>query len=154
MAQHHPKICLVCSSGGHLTQLHMLESWWRDKDRLWVTFDKEDANSLLKGERVIHCFYPTNRNLRNLLRNTALAWRVLRRERPDVIVSTGAAVAVPFMYLGRLFGARTVYIEVFDRIDRPTLTGRIIRPITDLFVVQWPTMERVYKGSVNLGSIF
>lgn len=132
----------------------MLESWWRDKDRLWVTFDKEDANSLLKGERVIHCFYPTNRNLRNLLRNTALAWRVLRRERPDVIVSTGAAVAVPFMYLGRLFGARTVYIEVFDRIDRPTLTGRIIRPVTDLFVVQWPTMERVYRGSVNLGSIF
>ncbi len=154
MAQQHPKICLVCSSGGHLTQLHMLEPWWHDKDRLWITFDKEDANSLLKGEHVIHCFCPTNRNLHNLLRNTALAWRVRRRERPDVIVSTGAAVAVPFMYLGRLFGARTVYIEVFDRIDRPTLTGRLIRPITNLFVVQWPTMERVYKGSVNLGSIF
>lgn len=123
-------------------------------DRFWVTFDKEDANSVLAGERVYHCFFPTNRNLKNAVRNTLLAVRVLRKERPDLIVSSGAAVAVPFFLVGKLFGAKTVYVEVFDRVDAPTLTGRLVRRITDLFVVQWPEMEAVYPGSVNLGSVF
>ena len=59
----------------------------------------------------------------NLVRNTVLALRVLRRDRPDVIVSSGAGVAVPFFVLGRLLGVPTVYLEVFDRIDCATLTG-------------------------------
>lgn len=123
-------------------------------DRFWVTFDKEDANTALEGERVYHCFFPTNRNVRNTVRNTLLAARVLREERPDLIVSSGAAIAVPFFLVGKLMGAKTVYIEVFDRVDAPTLTGRLVRRFTDLFVVQWPEMTRVYPGSVDLGSIF
>ena len=114
------KVCLVGSSGGHLTHLYMLKPFWQDKERFWVTFNKEDANSILEGEQVYHCYYPTNRSLKALLINTRLAWNVLRKERPDVIVSSGAAVAVPFFYLGKLFGMKTVYIEVFDRIDKPT----------------------------------
>lgn len=47
------KICLVGSSGGHLTHLYMLKPFWKDKDRFWVTFDKEDARSILEGERCI-----------------------------------------------------------------------------------------------------
>ena len=50
------------------------------------------------------CHYPTNRNLKNLIRNTFLAIKVLRKERPDVIISSGAAVAVPFFYIGKLMG--------------------------------------------------
>lgn len=123
-------------------------------DRFWVTFDKEDANTALAGERVYHCFFPTNRNLKNTVRNTLLAIKVLLRERPDLIVSSGAAVAVPFFAIGKLLGAKTVYVEVFDRADAPTLTGRLVRRMTDLFVVQWPEMERVYPGSVNLGPVF
>ena len=123
-------------------------------DRFWVTFDKEDANTALAGERVYHCYFPTNRNIRNTVRNTLLAIRVLRRERPNLILSSGAAVAVPFFLVGKLLGAKTVYVEVFDRVDAPTLTGRLVRRMTDLFVVQWPEMESVYPGSVNLGSIF
>lgn len=148
------KICLPTSSGGHLTQLMQLRPFWSQHDRFWVTFDKEDANSKLAGERVYHCFYPTNRNVLNLVRNTILAIRVLREERPDVIVTTGAAVAIPFFLVGRLTGAKTVYIEVIDRVDAPTLSGRLCRPLADLFVVQWHEMESVYRGSVNLGSVF
>ncbi|OZG66576.1 PssD/Cps14F family polysaccharide biosynthesis glycosyltransferase [Bifidobacterium eulemuris] len=142
------------SSGGHLAHLYMLQPFWRDKDRFWVTFDKEDARSLLRDERVYPCHYPTNRNLRNLVRNIGVAWRVLRKEKPDLIVSSGAAVAVPFFWLGKLFGAKTVYIEVFDRIDKPTMTGRMVTPVTDRFVVQWDEMRRVYPKAVCLGSIF
>ena len=132
----------------------MLKPFWQNKERFWVTFDKEDARSMLKDEIMYPCYYPTNRNVWNLLRNTILAWKVLRKERPDVIVSAGAASAVPFFYLGKLFGAKLIYIEVFDRIDRPTLTGRLVYPIADKFIVQWEEMREVYPKAVNLGSIF
>lgn len=148
------KVCLVGSSGGHLTHLYMLKPFWQDKERFWVTFDKADARSILEGETFYPCHYPTNRNLKNLIRNTILAWKVLRKEKPDLIVSSGAAVAVPFFYLGKLFGAKTVYIEVFDRIDASTLTGKLVYPVTDKFVVQWEEMKQVYPKAVNLGSIF
>lgn len=148
------KVCLVGSSGGHLTQLYMLQPFWGSNERFWVSFDKEDARSLLKDERFYPCHYPTNRNLKNLVRNFFLAIKILRKERPDLLISTGAAVAVPFFYLGKLLGAKLVYIEVFDRIDRPTLTGRLIYPITDLFIVQWEEMKKVYPKALHLGSVF
>ena len=74
------KICLVGSSGGHLTHLYMLKPFWEKHERFWVTFDKEDAKSLLKDERMIPCYYPTNRSLKGLLINTRLAWKVLRND--------------------------------------------------------------------------
>lgn len=148
------KICLVGSSGGHLTHLYMLRPFWQDKNRFWVTFDKEDARSLLNGEKVYSCYYPTNRNFLNLIRNTFVAIKVLRKEKPDLIISSGAAVAVPFFYIGKLFRAKLIYIEVFDRIDKPTLTGKMVYPITDRFIVQWEEMKKVYPKAINLGSIF
>ncbi|HEW4239554.1 TPA: UDP-N-acetylglucosamine--LPS N-acetylglucosamine transferase [Streptococcus pneumoniae] len=148
------KICLVGSSGGHLTHLYLLKPFWKDKERFWVTFDKEDTRSILGNETFYPCHYPTNRNLKNLIKNTVLAFNIWRKERPDVIISSGAAVAVPFFYLGKLFGAKTVYIEVFDRIDAPTLTGKIVYPVTDKFIVQWEEMKKVYPKAINLGGIF
>lgn len=148
------RICLVGSSGGHLTHLYMLKPIWKNVKRFWVTFNKVDANSLLNDEKLYYCYFPTNRNLWNLLRNTFLAVKILCKEKPNLIISSGAAVAIPFFYLGKLFGAKTVYIEVFDRIDKPTLTGKLVRPVTDKFIVQWSEMENVYKNSKNLGSIF
>ena len=148
------KICLVGSSGGHLAHLNMLKPFWKDEERFWVTFDKEDARSILKDEKMYSCHFPTNRNLKNLIKNTFLAIKVVKKEKPDVIISSGAAVAVPFFYIGKLFGAKTVYIEVFDRIDKPTVTGKLVYPVTDKFIVQWEEMKKVYPKAINLGSIF
>ncbi len=148
------KICLVGSSGGHLAHLNMLKPLWSEEERFWVTFDKEDARSILKAEKMYPCYFPTNRNVKNLIRNTFLAIKILKKEKPDVIISSGAAVAVPFFYIGKLFGAKTVYIEVFDRIDKPTVTGKLVYPITDKFIVQWEEMKKVYPKAINLGSIF
>ena len=80
--------------------------------------------------------------------------KILRKEKPDLIVSSGAAVAVPFFYLGKVFGAKTIYIEVFDRINKPTVTGKMVYPIADKFIVEWEEMKTVYPKAVNLGSIF
>ena len=148
------KVCLVGSSGGHLTHLYMLKPFWKDKNRFWVTFDKEDARSLLEGEKVYPCYFPTNRSIKALIKNTKIAWDVLHKEKPDLIISCGAAVAVPFFYIGKMMGAKLVYIEVFDRIDKPTMTGKMVYPIVDKFVVQWEEQKKVYPKAVNLGSIF
>ena len=78
----------------------------------------------------------------------------MRKEKPDVIIASGAAVAVPFAYLGKLMGKKLIYIEVFDRIDKPTVTGKMVYPITDRFIVQWEEMKKVYPKAINLGSIF
>jgi UDP-N-acetylglucosamine:LPS N-acetylglucosamine transferase len=105
-----------------------------------VTFDKPDSRSLLDGERVVYAYHPTNRNMWNLLRNSLLAFRLMARNRPMAIVTTGAGIAVPFCYLGRLFGARVVYIESFSRIREPSLTGRLVHPVAHRFFVQWPEL--------------
>lgn len=147
-------LLLVGSSGGHLAQLWALEPWWQGYPRRWVTFDKPDAESLLGDEQVVWAYHPTTRNIPNLIRNTRIAWRELRSQRPAVIISTGAAVAFPFFVLGRLFGIPTCYIEVYDRIDSPTVTGRICRPFTDMFLVQWPEQAALYRSAVVIGPLF
>lgn len=148
------KVCLVGSSGGHLTHLYMLKPFWKKHERIWVTFDKEDSRSLLENEKMYPCYFPSNRSLKALVINTGIAWKILRDERPDLIISSGAAVAVPFFYLGKLFGAKNIYIEIYDRIDSPTMTGKMVYPVTDCFIVEWEEMKKVYKNSINLGSIF
>lgn len=147
-------LLLVGSSGGHLAQLLPLRSLVDADHRTWVTFPTADAKGALDGESDVEwAHYPTTRNIPNLLRNTVMAWRVLRRTRPDFVVSTGAGVALPYFVLSRLFGARTVYIEVFDRIDSATLTARLCSPFTDLLAVQWAEQSTLYRGSVTVGPL-
>jgi beta-1,4-N-acetylglucosaminyltransferase len=146
-------VLFVCSAGGHLFQLHQLKPWWAARRRSWVTFSTDPARSLLDGEELIPAYHPTTRNVWNLLRNFGLAWRVLRTRRPDVVVSDGAGVAVPFFVLARLFGIRTVYLEVYDRIDTPTLTGRLCAPFSDLFLLQWEEQRRFYPRGALIGGL-
>ena len=77
-----------------MTHLYMLKPFWENKDRFWATFDKEDARSLLKGEKL---------------------------------------------------GIKTIYIEVFDRIDKPTVSGKICYPVTDKFIVEWEEMKKYIR---------
>lgn len=145
---------LVGSSGGHLAQLHQLKGWWEGHDRLWVTFLKPDAVSLLAGERTAWAHSPTTRNIPNLVRNARLSWTVLRSYRPDVVVSTGAGVALPFFVLAKLLRVKTVYLEVYDRIDSKPLTSRLCYPFSDLFLVQWEEQQRMYPKSHVVGRLF
>lgn len=144
---------LVGSSGGHLAQLLALAPLWSRENRHWVTFDTADAVSQLVAEDVTWAHHPTTRNVRNLARNTALARRVVAEQQPDVIVSTGAAVAYPFFLMGRAKKIPTVYVEVYDRIDSRTMTGRLCRPLSTRFCVQWPEQQRLYPGSVLVGPL-
>jgi UDP-N-acetylglucosamine:LPS N-acetylglucosamine transferase len=146
------RLLLVSSTGGHLLQLVALREAWDGFERVWVTFDAADSRALLAGEQVVHAHGPTNRNVPNLLRNLVLAWRVVREVRPGAVVTTGAGVAVPFAWVGRLFGARVVYVESLTRIEGPSLTYRLIRPVVSRTYVQWPELR--LRGALYRGTVF
>jgi beta-1,4-N-acetylglucosaminyltransferase len=147
-------VLLVASNGGHLLQLLQLADAWPAERRRWVTFDKPDARSLLAAEDVTYAHHPTNRNLKNLIRNALLAIRTIRRLRPAAVVTTGAGVAVPFCYAARLLGARVVYIESFSRISEPSLTGRLVHPVAHRFFVQWPELQPRFRKAEYVGACF
>ena len=148
------RVLFVSSSGGHLSQLLQLRPWWTYHERQWVTFDLPDARSKLQGEILIPAHHPTTRNVKNLLRNLPLALSVIRRFRPDVIISNGAGVAVPFFLVGRLLRVPTVYLEVYDRIDSRTLSGKLCAPLATRFLVQWPEQQALYEGSALVGPLY
>jgi UDP-N-acetylglucosamine:LPS N-acetylglucosamine transferase len=144
---------LVSSAGGHLEQLLRLRPTWDGWDRVWVTLDKPDARARLVGERVVWAHGPTNRSLGNLLRNGALAARVLRAERPDVVLSNGAGVAPPFFWVAAAMGIPTVFLEVVDRIERPSLAGRLVRPVASAIVLTKTSQRAFYPDGVVLGPL-
>jgi UDP-N-acetylglucosamine:LPS N-acetylglucosamine transferase len=147
------RVLLVCSPGGHLQQMLALEPAWRDCERAWVTLPGADVSSLLAEEQVTIAHSPTNRSLKNLARNTVLAWRLLRRRRPDAILSTGAGLAVPFFLIGRLRGIRLVYVESVTRTESLSLSGRMVYPLASRFFVQWPAVAERFRRAEYHGGI-
>lgn len=151
--QSSPEVLLVTTQGGHLTHLLALRGWWEDHDRLWVCPETPDVIDRLEGERVVTSYSPTTRNVPNLLRNAALAVRLLRRERPALVVSAGAGVAVPFFVTAWLLRIPTVFIEVYDRVDTPTMTGRLCGPFTTRRIVQWNSQLDFYPDARLVGPL-
>jgi UDP-N-acetylglucosamine:LPS N-acetylglucosamine transferase len=146
-------VLLVSTQGGHLAHLIALRQWWEDKDRVWVCPDTPDVVDRLAGERVIPSYSPTTRNVPNLLRNSMLALSLLRRERPALLVSAGAGVAVPFFVAAWLLRIPTVFIEVYDRVDTPTMTGRLCGPFTTRRIVQWQSQLEFYPDAHLVGPL-
>jgi beta-1,4-N-acetylglucosaminyltransferase len=147
-------LMLVCSSGGHLLQMLELRDAWGEGERVWITFDKADARSLLREERVHYAFGPTNRNIPNLLRNVRLAARLVRAERPRALLTTGAGVAVPFAWIAKLLRIPVIYIESFTRIEGMSLSGRMIKPIAARTYVQWPELAETSPSLHFAGNVF
>lgn len=147
------QVLLVCSPGGHLQQMLALEPAWRDAERAWVTLPGADVDFLLSEESVTLGHGPTNRSFGNLLRNLPLAWRVLRRFRPEAILSTGAGLAVPFFLVGRLLGIKLVYVESVTRTETISLTGRLVYRLADRFFVQWPEVARRFPRAEYAGAV-
>ena len=146
------RILLVASPGGHLLQMLALEPAWGGLRRRWATLRRPDAIDLLADEDVVFAHGPTERNIPNFFRNLWLAWGTVRGYRPNVILSTGAGLAVPFFIIGRLHGARLVYVESLTRVNELALSGRLVYPLTDSFFVQWrmpkPPRRAIYAGTV------
>ena len=147
------RVMLVCSPGGHLLQLLSLEPAYEDFEATWVTLPGADVEHLLAGRDVLVAHGPTNRSLVKLLKNLPFAWNAVRRRDPDVIVSTGAGLAVPFFVIGRLLGRRLVYVESLTRSETLSISGRLVYPLADRFFVQWPQLARRHRKARYEGSV-
>ena len=147
------KIGLISSSGGHFAELLSLNSLWSKYNHFWVSFLSCDTRHLLKNKVFYHGYHPTNRNVLNFFRNLILAYKVILKEKPAVLISTGAGICVPFFLLGKLFFIKTIYIESMARIQSLSLTGKLVYFLADIFIVQWPQLAASYKKAVYKGQV-
>lgn len=154
---HRPaKVLLVCTGGGHLLQLWSLRSAWTGYSNAWVVASHEgsDVASLLEHERVYYAHPRASRSVKKLFLNLLFARRLLRELRPRVILTTGAAVAVPFAWLGRLHGIRVVWVESLARAEKPSLSCRLVAPVADRVYVQWPELIGSIRHARYAGTVF
>lgn len=149
------KVLLVCSSGGHLKALQQLKPFWSQHDRKWVTFQTRSTSAYYQeiNESPIWAYSPTNRNLPNFFRNLRLSFQVLKDYRPDVILTTGAGVAVPFLILGRLMGCQTVFIESVTRVTSLSLSAKLALPFLTVLYVHWQQLLDQYPQAELIGAL-
>lgn len=147
------KICLVASAGGHLSQLLKIVQPVEKYDALVITTSEAVRGNLTRLGRV-HVVGECNRQhgLR-VIKVFFKCMAILRRERPDVVLSTGAAAGCMCCFLGKLMGAKIVWVDSITNVDRLSLSGRMVRYIADLFLVQWPELAGKYHGTEYVGTI-
>ena len=140
------KVCIVSSCGGHLTEVRCLTPAYRRYEHFYVLNDKALLPEDMKGRT--YFITHSERDWKFLL-NLWEAYRILRAERPTVILSTGAGPVVPFALVSKLlFKIGVVYVETIARVNRPSLTGRIMYWLSDNFYYQHRSLEKYFpKGS-------
>ncbi len=142
-------LCVVSSVGGHLREVLELVPAFGAAEVRFVVNDL--VNVPLPGpvEQIAHA----ERDVR-VLWNALEAAVSFSKDRPDVLLSTGAGPIVPLAAVGKLFGCQTIYIETFGSVDQPSLTGRMMAPLADRFYYQWPSLARYFPSGRCEGPIF
>jgi beta-1,4-N-acetylglucosaminyltransferase len=143
------KICLISSAGGHLNQIMKLLTVVGD-DVFFITSAKH-MEIFLHGYKIYYMQDPIRRPLIFLL-NSIKAFHILLKERPKVVITTGAGIVIPICFIAKLFGARIIFIETMSRIESPSMTGRIVYPIADVFIVQWKRLLKFYGSKAVYGT--
>jgi len=152
------KIMIVCSSGGHFKYAQSLKPFLnRFQDTCWITFKTATTESQLTTDkqRKYWAYSPTNRNLQNLIRNLLLAFNILNQERPDLVISTGAGIAVPFLVVAKLlYKKNTVFIESKTRLKKLSLSAEILRSlfVLDQLIVRTQELKTSYSRTEYIGN--
>jgi UDP-N-acetylglucosamine:LPS N-acetylglucosamine transferase len=147
------RICLAASGGGHTSQLLKLADSWFGHETFCIT-TTEVIKAKLQRYGKVYTVGECNREhplrvIRVLVKCIGVIWR----ERPDVVISTGAAVGCIACYLGKLLGARVIWVDSITNIERLSLSGRLVRYIADLFLVQWPELAEHYRNVEYVGEL-
>ena len=139
------KICIVSSCGGHLTEVRALRAAYEPYEHFYVLNDRV----LLPVDMRDRTYFISHaeRDWRVLV-NFWEAWTILRKERPTIILSTGAGPVVPFAIVGKLLGIRSIFVETFNRVWNASLSGAIMYRIADRFFYQWESLRDVYPKGV------
>lgn len=148
------KLGIITSKGGHLLGLIQIQKLFKKYTRFWVTFQGKDTSYYLRNENTYYAFYPESRNILNALKNLILSFIIFSKEKPTILISCGAGIAVPFFIVGKLFyKTKLIFIEPYDFVVYPSLSGRIIYPFCDLFLVQHEIQKKWYPKAKYWGSI-
>jgi UDP-N-acetylglucosamine:LPS N-acetylglucosamine transferase len=144
------KICIVSSCGGHLTEVRMLRAAYEKYDHFYVINER----ILLPPDMRDKTYFirHSERDLLSLV-NLWEAWRILRRERPALILSTGAGPVVPFAAVAKLLGVRTIFVETLARRVRPSMCARIMYYLADRFFYQWQELAHFFPKGVHGGPL-
>lgn len=146
------KIALVCSNGGHLVEMQQLLKAFEGHRYFYITLEGKDTKNLKNSYILKKDWGPM---FYQQIYFTIKAFKILRKERPDVIISTGGGMATPFCYLGKLMGCKIIFIESFCRINTASKGGKWIYPVADLFLVQWKELVKKYGSKAQYrGSVF
>ena len=154
------KVMFISSMGGHLTEMMQLKSIFKDYDYKIVT-EKHKSTIALKSKYKSKINYLLTGNKDHMLKyifvipyNVIKSLILFLKFKPDVVVTTGAHTAVAMCYIAKIFRKKVIYIESFANIETKTLTGRLVYPIADKFIVQWHSMLKLYPKAVYGGWIF
>lgn len=150
------KACFISSSGGHWEELMCIKEIAAEHNSFFITEEGGQASDSNIGRIVV--LPQINRHeqhfLWHFLRMFATAFRIMAKEKPDFIVTTGALIAFPFCVAAKFAKAKIVYIESFARVHNKSLTGRLVYPFADLFLVQWKPLLELYPKAKYVGGIF
>ncbi len=139
------RTCWAYSPGGHLAELERATAGIQFVDRFDVTFAGGRPPCVAPRRTYLVC-HP-RRSLGRTLLNVAQSLAVVLRERPHLVLSTGADVAVATCLVARLLGARLVFVETAGELA-PTLAGRLVYPFAHLFIVQWPEKLAAFPKAI------
>ncbi len=145
-------ICVACSAGGHLTEALMLKEAWKGKKHFFISDKRINAISLAQKEKV-YFILPTRRNHFKFLISLIQSLYIILKERPSVIISTGAEIGYPALLIGHYLGIKTIYIETLARINSPSLCGKLAYGKVDHFFVQWEEQKKFFPKAKYVGSI-
>lgn len=150
------KICFAASSGGHFEEILRLGALKDGRDCFLFT----EKSDFLTSEFCDKVYYVNQINRKEFLFIfkfiilIAESLKVLLREKPDCVITTGALAAVPISVLAKWMGKKLIYIESFARVDTSSMSGKILYPIADLFIVQWENSIEFFPKAVYTGWIF
>lgn len=147
------KICLAASAGGHLSQLLKLAESWKDYTAFCVTTTEVTQENLKPYGEV---YVVGECNHEHPIRVTRVLLKcigIVFQERPDIVISTGAAAGCIVCFLAKLFGAKVIWADSITNVERISLSGRMVRYIADLFLVQWPHLAEEYKKVEYVGAV-
>lgn len=147
------KLLLVCNPGGHFSTMMGLKKFWSQHQREWVTYSRFDTEALRGKEKVHWVIMQEARMLGRALINFVVALFILYKSKPDLVISTGAGLAVPFIYASKLLGIKTAYVESISRSEVLSLSGKLVYKIVDDFYVQWPDVVERYNKALYKGVV-
>ena len=149
------KILFTSSSGGHLEELLQLKKIIINNDSFILTEKNQNKLSLFKKKIVINQINRREKHFYlHFFKLILFSRKVLKTIKPDLIISTGALVTVPVCIIGKMMNIKVVYIESFARIYKPSLTGKIMYRIADVFIVQWKELLEYFPKAKFFGGIF